>query len=575
MSAQKRQISDWKFEVDVLQRTCVAVDSPRSLALFLLTQEDGAGKYPDIDQALALKCDPLNYLDPEHFAWDYLATSMLKKSPNVPLYTNEDRKARAVEAFLKGNSTCRLTNERLLGSQERPEWYNRYCQWISKILGPIGPRQFDSIVELMRHGPGATTGVRGRGSVPSDKYDAEMHLTRDLLPFAASMMPEAFLTHVRENLGWLVVKGSRFFTVTKDYETDRGACCEPTLNVFGQLGCGEFIAERLRIFGCDIRDQTRNQSLASEAHTRGLATIDLSNASNTMASGLILDSFPINWFHLLDLLRSEWCEMPDGSWTELSMLSSMGNGYTFPVETLVFLSCIKAVVPEDLHEHCSVYGDDIIVPQECANAVVDALTFLGFSVNAKKSFLAGSFFESCGTDWFLGQNVRPFYLRGASGDIPYALQVANALRLHAKRLGILGCHSKLVGVWRWLKSLIPPSLRPTIPSSLGDTGLIVDKSEVRKLKKLVDRQSLHILPPGALSSYRGGWSGMEGWDVTHLYLKPPKKRKDSYSVVLTFLATRGFAEQASYGFETVRGLFGRLRRTDSHVVTWDIDLVWL
>jgi hypothetical protein len=85
----------------------------------------------------------------------------------------------------------------------------------------------------------------------------------------------------------------------------------------------------------------------------------------------------------------------------------MGNGFCFPLETLIFASVCKLYSrPEDF----SVYGDDIIVRQSVAQEVLKTLWAIGFRHNPDKTFLQGQFRESCGADWFAGRDVRPLTL---------------------------------------------------------------------------------------------------------------------------------------------------------------------
>ena len=57
----------------------------------------------------------------------------------------------------------------------------------------------------------------------------------------------------------------------------------------------------------------------------------------------------------------------------------------------------------------SVYGDDIIVPTQCAEATIELLTSLGFKTNVSKSFYdkACWFRESCGGEYCDGYDVTP------------------------------------------------------------------------------------------------------------------------------------------------------------------------
>jgi len=96
----------------------------------------------------------------------------------------------------------------------------------------------------------------------------------------------------------------------------------------------------------------------------------------------------------------------------------MGNATTFPVQSLFFLCVILGTICycRDLRVNTKsfklirdgqvrVFGDDLIVPIDCAVAIVDALHALGLKVNRDKTFLRGKFRESCGVDAYDGEDV--------------------------------------------------------------------------------------------------------------------------------------------------------------------------
>jgi hypothetical protein len=58
-----------------------------------------------------------------------------------------------------------------------------------------------------------------------------------------------------------------------------------------------------------------------------------------------------------------------------------------------------------------IYGDDIIVPVDCVPHVIAELETFGFKINRDKSFWNGKFRESCGGDFYDGQDVTPVRLR--------------------------------------------------------------------------------------------------------------------------------------------------------------------
>jgi hypothetical protein len=207
--------------------------------------------------------------------------------------------------------------------------------------------------------------------------------------------------------------------------------------------------------------------------------------------------------------------MPDGTWRELEKFSSMGNGCTFELESLLFLCICRSIIPENLHGCISVYGDDIIIPQEYTEAVVERLNSLGFSVNADKSFWQGSFRESCGSFTFDGIDVRPFYLK-ANENIPFDLQVANRLKLWLQ----VDPTDSFYELWNSFVTRVPGNWNLPVPLILGDAGIIMTEQEARdhprapfRSKKLRQRQ-------------------IEGILVRHHILRPKRRAKYSLGVLL-------------------------------------------
>ena len=147
------------------------------------------------------------------------------------------------------------------------------------------------------------------------------------------------------------------------------------------------------------------------------ATIDLSNASDTVAYQLVKLVLPPDWFELLISLRAPFTDM-DGKRVRLEKFSSMGNGFTFALETLLFWTLCDTVSNGEA-QVLRVFGDDIIVDTAHAKACVKALEFFGFTPNAKKTFLEGPFRESCGGDYFNGVSVRAVYVKNLPDEPPY------------------------------------------------------------------------------------------------------------------------------------------------------------
>jgi hypothetical protein len=226
------------------------------------------------------------------------------------------------------------------------------------------------------------------------------------------------------------VEGNRLYFVPKDATTSRSICVEPTLNMFFQLGLGKIIEKRLKnFFGISLDYQPDvNRELARLGSVSGdLVTIDLSSASDSMSLNMVRTLFPPSFTQWLEILRSP-CSEFNGARVELNMLSTMGNGFTFPLQTALF-SCIVAAayevdektrvdLPHDLHNlftkrlpNWSVFGDDIICSQRSLSKVMRLLKLTGFEVNRDKTFFEGSFRESCGRDYFKGSDIRGVFCK--------------------------------------------------------------------------------------------------------------------------------------------------------------------
>lgn len=562
-----------KLESDLTLAICKIVNSPRALAIKMMVE------HQEWEQLVQMTIEPRFYENPRNFAEDYLVTKVMSKSQSLP--TSWDTRKVAIEAFLASERLCHETNHRLQ-SEPLQKWERTARRWISRILGPLDRAAIDKIVLLSRHGPGGSVGVRADGLVPSDKFDSIPTVTPELAPFASTLMGESWFEyrpHVKE------VVGSQFFTVPKNAKTDRSCAKEPTLNVYFQLGIGIYIARRLKRFGVDISDQTWNQHLASMAQELGLATLDLSMASDLISTVLVFRLLPRRWQYLLSLARSRFVTMSRGDEPILlEKFSTMGNGFTFALETLVFFAVCKAICPEGAI--VSAYGDDLVVPQRNVMDTIDALEFLGFKVNRAKSCLAGRFFESCGTDWFDGINVRPFFLTGQDEElhVPYLVTQANALRRWSNRLlGGVGCEARYMPVWNALYEASPAAWqRCVVPLSAGDVGFISTpqygsrrwdhgyqrvRYRYRRIRSVPERVrktsfgvELAILAGARPSSYLDSLtSGMY----------------EGVMAIAQGLREEDLSDMETRGFENPRGLYGLSRPGWAWCDTWPDGLDWV
>lgn len=487
--------SQLEFEVAIAQRICEAIDTPVSLGVSLRL------KYGCWHDVATMQIDPGKYTDARHFADDYLVSELLRKSLVLPMTNDDgtpyDRQVPALLAWRESELRCAETNRRLLTADAQdahPKWFRRYRHIVQTLCGELTSSDVARIPDLCKHGPGATLGVSW-AEVPSSKYNSPVTCTRELAPFAEALMGPTWWAYASANgtepLA-IVPSIDQLRYVPKNALTARTMSVQPTLLTWYQLGCGMLLRERLRSNGaCDLRDQGWNQLLASYAEERGLATVDLKSASDSIAWSLPLLTLDHKWFHLLDIGRVNYTQVEASvPPVELSKFCAMGNGYTFPLETVLFLAAARTVVPRSEWRDVTVYGDDIIVPQAYAPALIDVLDYLGFETNTKKTHLAGAFFESCGQDFFQGVPVRPFYLRQdplASGkDItPYAVKVANRIRLWAAQRFTpetgLWCDPRLQPVWNWLYRMCPTWGRCLVPVEYTGAGFIVSDLDAETL----------------------------------------------------------------------------------------------
>jgi hypothetical protein len=158
----------------------------------------------------------------------------------------------------------------------------------------------------------------------------------------------------------------------------------------------------------------------------GFCTIDLSSASDSISINLVRELLPPDWFYLLGRLRSRSFKYK-GVTHSYEKFCSMGNGFCFPLQTLIFLAACSACNAGQIRDDFRVYGDDIIVRKTAFPAVVDLLGRCGFKTNEKKTFSKGLFRESCGGDYWQGVDVRPAELRSL-GSLPEIFTFHNLLR---------------------------------------------------------------------------------------------------------------------------------------------------
>lgn len=215
---------------------------------------------------------------------------------------------------------------------------------------------------------------------------------------------------------FLRVESLRLQTVPKTWKIKRVITPLPLLDLYYSNGYGTYVAKRLSKIGLNIsRLQQRHRRLVEKfSVTRTHVTADLTRASDCISSWLLNSILPRDWFVALKpILKNQLNYGGDQFFT--SSVLPMGNGATFPLETLVFYCVLKAIQElGNVRGLISVYGDDIIYPSRMHKYVRILFPKLGFKLNLEKTFNRAFFRESCGSDYYHGTDVRPFYFKGES-----------------------------------------------------------------------------------------------------------------------------------------------------------------
>lgn len=384
-------------------------NTPRSLSLYLLMREGAPEDWSSLRET-----DPLWFRSAVEYAEFAYPDSLLAKIEPGVVNRTADPTGKAKERFFLAEELCRKTNLRLSYSKDPTgrlgDLIARVRKDLSWIMGRVTPQLLDSFVERGGWGNGCTSSVKRSNTegwlTLHQKLIGTQSSTTALLRVAGKLQSEI------TGMGALNKVPQDFNVVSfvpKNWKTHRAIAVEPSLNAYLQRGVGVYLASRLRKAGCDLAHGWRhNQRLALRGSLTGdFATIDLSMASDTLSFKtvryLIQDE---SWVSLLALLRTPYFKLGDKI-APYSKWSSMGNGYTFELESLIFLCCVRATV--EPWEDYAVFGDDLVVPSHAVGDLATLLNFLGFIFNPEKSFTSGSFRESCGADFFDGVAVRGLF----------------------------------------------------------------------------------------------------------------------------------------------------------------------
>lgn len=400
-------------------------------------------EYYRLSETWSPQCMASSELRATEFYAKYQISSALKKYQFDG--DAEKRRSAALDKFREAEAVCAAYNHTGYTGVQWPEEedmldvFSYARHFLERLLGHVTPPQ-EELTLWSRHGPGANLDTKHGNTSLYDKYrEWPYSCTNGALRHARSVIrtDERWLGALEDSyrarfnipkhaiLDWTEfwanvlkpVDGNRITFVPKDGRKDRSIAIEPSMNLYLQLGVDGYIRRRLKRWGVDLDSQLKNQRLAklgSEnwSDPESFVTLDLAAASDTISLGVCRQLLPPVWYDYLMDLRSPQGDL-DGETFVYSKVSSMGNGFTFALESAIFTAIVYGCMRTQgqwNREDFAVFGDDIIVKKSVSGSVVKALKLAGFSINPEKSFIEGPFRESCGADFFAGHAVRPIFL---------------------------------------------------------------------------------------------------------------------------------------------------------------------
>nr|UJQ85587.1 MAG: putative RNA-dependent RNA polymerase [Leviviridae sp.] len=406
-----------------------------------------------------------------------LNNSLLKKY--MPRGKNKQADKAALDLFLTVNARCALWEP-----DETSYHYHTMLRARDKLRNRIysGPLQASrlTLAETLGRlvpGPGSSIGTKNTDFVGKLFHGQLTTYDSSLWEFyrrhVGTMWRLAEEVRRRIHGPCVVVDASRMTFARKNFDISRVINTEANLNMLFQLGMGDIMEDCLEDwFNINLSKQPDiNRFLARLGSIDGsYATVDLKSASDCNSRSFMKWFLPPATFNTLSSISAKCIKLPGVEQpVDLNIFSTMGNGFTFPLQTIVFSSIVEAAYEElglttfnsGRQPAFSVFGDDIVCVRSAYHKVLSLLEWCGFIVNRDKSFNDGSFRESCGRDYYKGRDVRGVYIKKLHHETHY-YSVFNALSRWAVVHGV-----DLGPVLRYLKGLVV--FRP-VPFDAADSA---------------------------------------------------------------------------------------------------------
>lgn len=470
-----------------------SLDEKEHATLASIIRSRSYDRYVALGEEWGPQSIPPESLPLEKFRVRYQVTSLLKKF-QFPGNASQRRQA-AKEKFLSAEDQCERTNSLVLSN----DFHSQFCSdpvvalifdhtksFLRQLLGTSIPER-NKLTEWSRHGPGANMDTKNGQTSMYNKYadvpyscstratgharlaiaDDQRWMNALMIRYCTEMEIPCCLDIDWESFwSWAIttVDYNRITFVPKNAKTDRSIAIEPSLNLYLQLGVDGYIRRRLKRWGVDLDDQSKNQRLAelgsvlwTEADP--YVTLDLAAASDTVSVGVCHALLPVQWFSYLCDIRSPFGVLDDEI-IVYEKISSMGNGFTFALESAIFAAivyaCNKVLRGNVKHDDYAIFGDDIVCLRSVSNRVKQMLNLCGFSINLDKSHESGPFRESCGADYLAGNPVRPVFLTEQPTTVFGLWCDMNRLRRHLSLYRGLEWDTQTCDL---IRQWIPPRLR--------------------------------------------------------------------------------------------------------------------
>lgn len=464
-----------------------------------------------------------------------LAKSIVKKFTGE---SDEHAEKAALDKFLACNSTCNnwelpdfsgfegARDKALLTAfRSSLRWFFARSYATSQMAGRYPMFDWHSMLDWTKVsffadvGPGKAVGVSGCSWI--EKFDASpLTYSREFLWDlwnARARRSELSLLQEQDResrLGHEQVASSKLLFVPKTVTEARTICIEPSLNMFFQKGVQALMENALKEhWGIDLKEQqVRNRELARIGSIDGsFGTIDLTSASDTISLRMLEWALDPADLSILKVLRTPCATPKGGQEVVLQMVSTMGNAFTFPLQTAIFAAAVEAVyhcrgidmvkhgtkrtlgyhesvshnLVRDVEILCAnfaVNGDDIIVLTDAYDDTMRLLGLLGFKPNPLKSFNQGFFRESCGADWYAGAQVRGVYCKHLKHKQDF-ISLINRLNVWTARSGI-----PLTNTCTWLYNRAGKRV-PLVPLHCGDAAGIRTPFDTAQPKRLCQSET--------------------------------------------------------------------------------------